>query len=337
MKYQPGDRILLLHSQEEGEVVELINDKMVMVEVDKIRFPVYMDQIDFPYFKRFTEKKIVEQKKEKKYIDNVKTEKATPKNLFSTGVWLSFLPVFDKDIFDDDVVESFKIYLLNQTGDGYFFSYRLKFAGNSDFELKNQVPPFTDFYLHDVLFEEMNDAPKIELEFSLLNPSKTRAESFESSLKLKGKQLFQKIESMKLKNEPTFAYKLFEIYPDKLDLVAPDYNYSGGLMYDASKPQQYLEPARSMIDLHIEKLTDSWKHLSNFEILTLQLKHFEKYYYLAVAHHLPGLIVVHGIGTGKLKEEVHEILKTKKEVKSFINQYHTSYGYGATEIFFDYK
>ena len=123
MKFQIGDRVLVLHSQEEGEVVDLINDKMVMIEVDRIRFPVYMDQIDFPYFKKFSEKKISETKKEKKYIDNIRKEKASKKPPISDGVWLSFVPVFDKDIFDDDVVESFKLYLINQTNEDYSFAY----------------------------------------------------------------------------------------------------------------------------------------------------------------------------------------------------------------------
>jgi hypothetical protein len=337
VKYQIGDKILVLHSQEEGEVVDLINDKMVMIEVDNIRFPVYMDQIDFPYYKRFTEKSFDRLKtKDKKYIDDIKKEKTASKHKESDGVWLSFLSVFDKDIFDDDVVVSFKLYLINQTNETYTFIYRLKFSGKSDFELKNQLFSFTDFYLHDVLLEDINDAPKMEFEFSLLTPAKNKAEHFETTLKLKAKQLFQKIEAMKLKNEPTFVCKLFETYPDKVVDIKPDYNNSHGEFYDASKSQQYLEPARSAIDLHIEKLTDSWKHLSNFEILTIQLKYFEKYYYLSVAHQQPNLIVIHGIGSGKLKEEIHEILKSKKEVKSFVNQYHPSFGYGATEIYFDY-
>ena len=91
-----------------------------------------------------------------------------------------------------------------------------------------------------------------------------------------------------------------------------------------------------MIDLHIEKLTDEWKHLSNFEILTLQLKEFEKWYELAVAHHLASMIVIHGIGVGKLRDEIHDILKTKKQVKTFVNQYQPRFGYGATEIYFQY-
>ena len=65
MKYQIGDTVVLLHSNEEGQVVDIMNEKMLMVDVKGITFPVYMDQVDFPYFKRFTEKKIVPAKKEK--------------------------------------------------------------------------------------------------------------------------------------------------------------------------------------------------------------------------------------------------------------------------------
>jgi len=343
MKYEVGDTILVLHSNEEGTVVELMNEKMVMIEVDKVRFPVYMDQIDFPYFKRFSESfdklRMTTKKKEKKYVDDIKKEKATAQYKVSDGVWLAFLPVFDKDIFDDDVVESFKLYLINQTEYPYNFDYYIRFAGSPGFELKNQVFSFTDFYLHDVAFEQMNDSPKFMFEFSLVNTDKKKAEYFEALLKIKAKQLFQKIEEMKLKNEPTFSYKLFETYPDRVIEEKHDFaklSGAGYKIYEASKVAQNLEPARSVIDLHIEKLSNDWKHLSNFEILTIQLKTFEKYFYLATAHRQPNLIVIHGIGSGKLKHEIHEILKTKKEVKTFVNQYHPNFGYGATEIYFGY-
>lgn len=341
MKYQLGDKVLVLHSNEEGEVVDIINDKMVLIDVDGVRFPVYMDQIDFPYYKMFTEKKYFDErnpsnKKDKVYIDNIKKEKATPKHKVSEGVWLSFFPLFDKNVFDDDVVESFKLHLINQTNEPYDFIYRINFAGSPDFELKNQLFSLSDFYIHDIPFEQMNDSPKFTFEFSLIKADKKKAPYFETSLKIKAKQLFQKIEEMKLKNEPSFSFLLFDKYPDKIEEVIPEYINTQGLLYDASKAKQNLEPARSVIDLHIEKLSNDWKRLSNFEILTLQLSVFEKYYNLALAHHQPNLIVIHGIGTGKLREEIHEILKSKKEVKSFVNQYHHNFGFGATEIFLQY-
>ncbi len=110
----------------------------------------------------------------------------------------------------------------------------------------------------------------------------------------------------------------------------------GYKVFDAKHARRHLEPARSIVDLHIEKISDEWKHLTSFEIITLQLKEFEKWYDLAIAHRQPSLIIIHGIGKGKLKDEIHEILKTKREVKSFINQYDPRFGYGATEIFLEY-
>jgi len=338
MKYQPGDRIIVLLTDEEGQVVEIMNEKMVMIEVKGVKFPAYTDQIDFPYFKMFTEKRKAE--KRKVFIDQVQKEKATPKVKEGNGVKLSFLPVFDKDIFDDDVVEKFKVYLVNQNETAYTFKYNLMIGGASDFQLKNTIEPLSDFYLHDVKFEDLSDSPRFDLEFVLKDPDKKKVPYYETSLKLKAKQLFKKIEEIQLKNEPSFSYLLFDNYPDRVEEEKVDLNRLGNAgfrVYDAAKIRQNMGPVRTVVDLHIEKLTDSWKHLTNFEILSLQLKAFEKYYELAVAHYQPSLTVIHGVGVGKLRDEIHDILKLKKEVKSFVNQYNHLYGYGATEIFFEYN
>src|SRR6476620_10095893 len=109
MKYQLGDKIVVLHSNEEGEIVDIINDKMVMIEVRGVKFPAYIDQLDFPYFKRFTEKKLFPSKKEKKYVDDVRKEKLQPQRV-EDGMWLTILPVMDVDEFGDDVVELLKIH-----------------------------------------------------------------------------------------------------------------------------------------------------------------------------------------------------------------------------------
>jgi hypothetical protein len=318
-------------------VVEIINDKMVMIEVRGVKFPSYIDQIDFPYFKRFTQKP--PKKKEKKFIDDLPKEKSKASEArVSEGMWLSLLPKFTIDEFGDEVVELFKLYLVNKTGRGYKFTYIQLFFGEEDFELINEITAFHDFYLHDISFSSFNDNPSFNFEFSLITPDKAKAEFFEASLKIKPKQLFQRIEEMKQKNEPTINYKLFEVYPDKvLDAKPPLSTHASNeyAIYEAKKAREHLEQPRSIIDLHMEKLTDDWQHMSNFEILTLQLKEFEKWYDLAVAHHLLNFTVIHGVGSGKLRDEIHEILKTRKEVKYFVNQYNPRFGYGATEIFFN--
>jgi hypothetical protein len=339
MKFQIGDKVLILHSNEEGEIIDIMNEKMVMVDVKGVKFPAYIDQLDFPYFKRFSEKKLFPPKKEKQYVDDVRKEKASAVAKVADGVWLTFLPVFQTDEFGDEVVEELKVHLVNRTEIAYNFIYKLIYFSKSEFDLKNKISPFEDFYLHDVAFADLNDNPAFEFEFSLLQPDKKKAEYFESSLKLKAKQLFNRIEELKKKNEAHFSYKLFDKYPDKVEEEKFDTSHlsaKGYKIYDAKKAKQHMEPARGVIDLHIEKLMDDWKHLSNYEILGIQLKTFEKYYELALTHFQPSLIVIHGVGEGRLRDEIHERLRLKKEVKSFVNQYHPLYGYGATEIFFQY-
>jgi Smr domain len=338
MKFEPGDKITVLLTDEDGTVVEIINDKMVMIEVKGVRFPAYLDQIDFPYFKMFSQKQ--KQEKKKVFIDNVKPEKKKKAGTETDGgVMVSFFPVFDKDIFDDDVVEKFKLHLISRSPVQYNFKYTLLLDGVNDFELTNTVHPNADFYLHDVEFEKLSGNPRFSFEFSLAEPDKKKAPYFEASLKIKAKQLFKKIEEVLLKNEPQFSYPLFDVYPDRAEEEKVDISKLGNAgfrLYDAGRIREHLPPPRSVVDLHIEKLTDRWKHLSNFEILSMQLNEFEKFYDLSVAHRQSSLIVIHGVGEGKLRDEIHHILRSKKEVKSFVNQYTAPYGYGATEIFFGY-
>lgn len=335
MKYQVGDKVLLLHSDEEGIVRDIISDKMVMVDVKGVVFPVYCDQIDFPYFKMFTSGK--SQVKKKIQPEEIRREKPAPRKATNEGVFISFFPVFNKDVFDDDQVEKLKVYLVNQNSEEYNFSYSLLYPEGPGFSLKNNIFPASDFYLHDVLFEDMSDNPRFQFDFSLPQSDKKRVAHFEASLKLKAKQLFKSIEEMQLRNEASFSFPLFREYPakpeeEKLDLSAL---YNRGF-YDASRAASHLPPPQSVIDLHIEKITDNRRGMNNAQILETQLAYFDKYYDSARANRMPNLTVIHGIGEGVLRNEIHERLRQRPGVKSFVNQFHPLYGFGATEIYFSY-
>lgn len=343
MKYQVGDEILVLHSHEEGKVIEIINDKMVLVEVRGVRFPAYLDQLDFPYFHRFSKKKIVPDKEApvRTYIENIPKEKKSSNQLKTeNGVWLILVPRFITDEFGDELVDYFKVYLVNQSKANYNFNYTLQVKEVTRFNIASQIHPFQDFYIHDVDFGDMSSNPQFLFEFIMPVPDKMLAPHQEAMVKLRGKQVFQQIEQMKEGNTPTLSYKLFDQWPKALpkeektfslgDLAAAGFNVKM-----SKKPaREFLAPARTVVDLHIEKLTNDHADMDSFEILTLQMSEFEKYYDLALAHHQPQLTIIHGVGKGRLREELHERLKQKKEVKTFVNQYDSRFGYGATEIIF---
>jgi len=336
LKYQIGDKILVLQTDEEGKVVDIINEKMVMIEVRGVKFPAYLDQIDFPYFKMFTAKKPAERKKI--FVEDMRKEKQPARKKVADGVFLNFIPVFSKDIFDDDVVERLKIYLINFNEEDYTFKYQLQFNGDVQFEHANTLLSLNDFYLHDILFEDVSDGPLFEFEFSTAKSNPAKAPYYEKVLRIKGKQFYKYIEEMKKLHEASFKVELFLHYPEKAVEEKVDLSplqQSGFRTYDLSKIRDLLPQPRSVVDLHIDKITDAYRHLTKSEIVKMQMDEFEKYYELAVLHHRPSLIIVHGIGEGKLKQMIHEVLKNRNAVKSFVNRHHPQYGYGATEIFFN--
>ena len=348
MKYEIGDEILVLRSNEEGRVVDILDEDMVMVEVRGVKFPAYLDQIDLPYFKRFTSKPLVPTPPKKTYIDEIPREKKPALNIKNEdGVWLSLVPKVLLDDFNDEVVDSFKLYLSNHSSNDLHFIYRQLFENEKDFELTNDVSAGKDFYLHDIAFEDLNDKPSFLFTFSLPKPIKGKKAAFDVALKLKSKQVFQKMEELKENNSPTLAYQLFAQYPDGEKEDFSTTGSKGGLdlsslsskgfnvKYSAERIREHLPSPRTVVDLHIERLTDNWKELSSFEILTMQLNEFEKWYELAVQNHFSTFTVIHGVGKGKLKEDIHSLLKSRPEVKRFVNQYDPRFGFGATEIFFN--
>ncbi|MBX2887618.1 MAG: Smr/MutS family protein [Ferruginibacter sp.] len=333
MKYEVGDKIIVLHSDEEGIVIDIINDEMVMIEVRGVRFPAYMDQIDFPYFKMFSKPKPQPVKKVI-YVDEVPRERGLSETKEDSGVYLGFLPVFEKDVFDDDVIEKLKVYIINQNNEDYSFLYNLIFSGMSQFQLNGLVAGHTQFYLHDVLFEDLNDNPRFEFSFNQNRPVKGKIDHLEKTVKIKAGKLFKKIEDVIENRQATFLYELFLAFPDKVSEERYDLKKlvdRGIAVYEDKNWISKLPAAKAVIDLHIDKLTSRSDKFSSAEMLELQKNTFEKYYNLAVAHNLKKLSVIHGIGNGKLVQIIHEALSARNEIKSFERQHHNP---GITDIFF---
>lgn len=105
---------------------------------------------------------------------------------------------------------------------------------------------------------------------------------------------------------------------------------------EGAKP--VVEPARPVAksggslttDLHIEKLTTQFLSMNNAEMITLQLSHFEKQLEKAVAIGADEITFIHGVGSGKLRQEVHRRLSQHPNVAYFKDAQKEKFGFGAT-------
>ncbi len=62
------------------------------------------------------------------------------------------------------------------------------------------------------------------------------------------------------------------------------------------------------IDLHIEELREYTTHLTNFEIVQIQMTACRAFVQDALAARLKKIVVIHGKGEGVLKSEIHQYL-----------------------------
>ncbi|NDC40043.1 MAG: hypothetical protein EBZ77_00565 [Chitinophagia bacterium] len=333
MKFTVGDRVLLKRTGEEGFVTALIDKLMVEVEVNGTSFPVYLDEVDHPYLKWFTEKR---PEKKKPVVPEPVPEKIIErKPRMARGVYLSFTPVF-KTEFMEEVADHLKVHLLNELPVEVKFSYEVKLAGQAGFSHEGQLHAFGNIYLHNVPFIEMGQQPRFV--WKLLDMTHKNMLTADGVLRIKPSKLFEHINDALVNGQPSFSYQLLDDFvekprnelPQKLDTDLP----TGKPKYLITP--KTLEPARHELDLHFEQLFPGLNGLTNDEMLHKQMAMLEKYVHLAIAHRLHRMIVIHGLGKGKLRDEVHLYLKKVNEVSRFKNEWSGKYGFGATEVIFKY-
>lgn len=86
------------------------------------------------------------------------------------------------------------------------------------------------------------------------------------------------------------------------------------------------------VDLHIDKLVKSYKHMTNYDILTLQIDTAERQLNFAISKRIPKMVFIHGVGEGVLKEELYYLLNKYDNIKFYSADYQR-YGAGATEVY----
>lgn len=335
MKFSTGDKIILKRTGEEGIVIAIIGNDMVEVSVNGTSFPVYTDEVDHPYLKWFTEKQKTRPVKpmpaEEIPVEKIKNR--LPR--LAKGIYLSFMPVFKTES-QEDIVQELKVFLINELPLTVHFRYDVQFFRQSDFVHQGTLSAFTHIYLHSVDYADMNDRPRFHWE--LINADRTIAHE-EGVLVIKPSKLFEHINNVLFNNQPTFSYLLIDQFRDK-PAAAKE---SAQPVATPPPPSAHRDRIRSLqdipryeVDLHIEQLIPSHKGLSNMEIMNIQLSELRKQLQIAIRNRQERMMVIHGLGSGALKEAVHKVLKEYVEISSFSNEWHGKYGFGATEVRFSY-
>jgi hypothetical protein len=344
MNFKVGDKVKFLNEKGEGIVTRIINKTTVGVTVeDGFEIPYVVSNLVVIAGKN-SEKPIAQEVKAVPLIE----KKQEPQNKKAKieeeeGLYLGFSPENKKDISRSNI----NVWLMNHTSYNISFAYSIWNSGNYTTLETGNIPAFNAELVQTIDRKELNDHRNFKVD-ALFYSKKAHDHQHPVSNVVK-------LKPIKLYKENAFRPNGF-IHDDAL--IFPVYKLSEELGSEAyritdkkltsilfqknkehtaakvSKPHATNNPLNEMeIDLHIEELLDDYTNMSNAEIIQVQLNYFQNALDKAINEHMRKLVVIHGVGNGRLKQEVRVILSRYDNLRYFDGSY-ARYGFGATEIQF---
>jgi len=361
MILKAGDKVSFLNERRDGVVKKVLNNKMVLVEIeagfdipvlasDLIKVQSYEDLVGQRKADNERYESVQEEEQEE-------TDERFPARIgfadendykINKSLYLAFIPENTEDVLSS----GFGIYLLNHNSCDVLFTYMLKEEGKficKDYEQvdeesavlldvidKTDIEKWKDVQIHCLFFKQGTSLHKPPMVYEIqIRPvrfykddnfifySLLNEKCFLLPLTEKGKSKPEEWPEEKWENEKVAK-------PSGLKII--------GHIKDLNKteifPEKHIiEKGVAEVDLHIEELTDNYAGKENFELLTIQLDYFLKMLELAIANKLQRIIFIHGVGNGKLKNEITERLKNNFPDLKFTDASFLKYGKGATEIF----
>ena len=223
--------------------------------------------------------------------------------------------------------------LANTLTHGADYDFDLHFDGDAFEGFVGHLAGGDSIMLSEIPFEMMNASPEVHTQLHYLS------KSLKKTVKLKAKALYKSIRHFEPMDIQGVIYDLYierkptevkssnqKLNPELIRQAMLD-SISYGDKFD-------LHDAKPAIDLHYEEIAEEDNSLDAFDKLTVQLQAFQQRLENAIAHDQHSLVVIHGKGNGRLRKEVHALLKAHPMVTRFELSYNPKYDGGATEVYF---
>ena len=342
MIFAIGTKVRFIHTGEMGVVTTWLDGDMVNVRLDgDFEIPAFIDDLVRVDEVSTVKAKVVQGKKEKTPTPPmpqpvVETQYAILKSI---GIQLAFEPMWDKD----GNVDKYRIFLLNDTRYEVLYDYEFSVLNGKNLTGNGKFKGISYLLVGEMLFDQLNESPVFDIECQLITTAGVE-KPMHKSLKIRAKQFFSQVKTAPLLNKQVHLFRLFENLQEMASAEEEEdlqtYTRRNTLPTSSWKkegaPHEVEELAHFSpeIDLHIEKLVKDAKKLKKSEHLPIQLAHFEKFMDKALQLGVDRVFVIHGVGEGKLRDAISTLLLQMPQVKSFKNEFHPRYAYGATEVIF---
>ncbi len=345
-----GNRVRLVNTGDIGIISSVIDEDMVNVMLeDGFEIPVSVDDLRLANNLRDDPSKKSDKAKQSARKDALHpTMIANKQPNTNQGIFVGFETKYD----NEGNPSKYFIYLINDNQADVVFNYEFSLVDGTSSKLNGLVRSNTAFPLGILQYDELNDSP--QLYFDLwASTTAGLGKKVEKGVKVKVKSFLKKVKKAPVLHGEVHLYELarkleeavaaasgesLTDYTKKVtksghqQQLIDDYYYKQSVPSVQDKAHFPIE-----LDLHLETLVENVKSLTNAEKLNTQIEAFEEYIEEAYEIGLDSVFVIHGLGKGRLRDIISSRLIRNETVRTFKNDHHPKYGFGATEIFFKKK
>ena len=324
MAIRIGNKVRFLNESGEGIVTRFKDKETAFVEVDGFEIP-------------YNIKKLVLVDTE--IVFTSEPEEKTDEEIKNEAVFFVIEPDHELLLLQNEL----SFYLLNSSSYNLLYTYCIKDKNQYQTIKQGELDPSQKFLLKKVQKHQLKEFAyhKIELLFF---------KKYHHTAQLPTAEIIHVSDTILKHNDfiphhdfkfPIWTFTLKDNFIEgkKIEQKLTDYDIDRlrkikEIKHEEKKSIPHKNPAflvEKEIDLHAENLMETFKHMSNYEIMQVQLKHFQSNLEEAIANRYYKIVFIHGVGNGRLKQEITTILKKYREVR-FQDGEHKKYGYGATEV-----
>ncbi len=338
-----GTRVKHKITGDTGKVVKVINNEMVAVLTDEgqMEIPMYLDDL-VKIESTSTIKGKVVKGKDRPTIETRTEPISKPQYtiLKSLGIQVGFETISTET--------SYHVHLFNDTKYDVVFECSLKKGDKTYLEQSGKLKSMSMLNIGEMRRDTLSDQPLLFLECKEIS-TEGLSESFTETIKIKPQQFFKKIRTAPFLDKEIYLYRMITSFQEKMselkneenlkdytqrkieeqEVAQSDINY---VQFDTLSLNEAIEFS-SELDLHIEELESNHHKMSNQQKLHIQLAAFDDYIAQAIRIGVDRVFIIHGVGKGRLKNDISQRLHDNPYVLKFVNEYHPSYGWGATEVF----
>lgn len=362
MLLKPGDKVSFLNEKRDGIVKKILNNKMVLIEIED-GFEIPVPEHDLikvqPFEDRISNNRNssdtntlqpreigAEPEQEERFPDRISLMTATEIKT-RQGIYLAFIPEDPEKVLHGSI----GIYLANHTSQDILFFYSTKEEGKficKDFDRIDEqsallldiiditnIEKWKDLQFQFLFFKQGSAVNKPPLVREIqLKPVRFYKEDNYSHYSFLDEKCFlislTEEEQMKPEYWPEEKWKNEKIEKSSgLKIIGHIKNLN---KIEPFPEKHILEKGMAEIDLHIEELTENYSGKENYELLNIQLDYFIKMLENAMANKFRKVIFIHGVGNGKLKQEIINKLSSNYPDLQYHDASYTKYGKGATEV-----